>query len=182
MKPPQMKIVEVKWPLGGLNRRMGYQSQPPYTTVDALNVQNDHYPSYRERGGSRPGLIPAFRNEIGSGAPVRMFAKLDLIEATGLTIEADETAVPISRTALHTAEMLGLDPLSVANEGKVVMVVPPNDAERVLAACRDHKYGKDAAVIGRFTDAAPPLAELITRAGGRRMITRPYGEELPRIC
>jgi len=106
----------------------------------------------------------------------------DLIEATGLTIEADETAIPISRTALHTAEMLGLDPLTVANEGKVVMVVSAGDAERVLAACRDHKYGKHTAVIGRFTDVAPPLAELITRAGGRRMITRPYGEELPRIC
>jgi len=106
----------------------------------------------------------------------------DLTEATGLTVEVDEAAIPISRTALHTAEMLGLDPLSVANEGKVVMAVSANDAERVLAACRGQKYGKDAAVIGRFTDVAPPLAELITRAGGRRIVTRPYGEELPRIC
>ena len=106
----------------------------------------------------------------------------DLVDATQLTLEVDETIIPISRMALHTAEMLGLDPLSVANEGKIVIVVPRENVDQVLAACRSHKYGKDAAVIGCFTDAAPPLAELVTRAGGRRMITRPYGEELPRIC
>ncbi len=106
----------------------------------------------------------------------------DLVEATGLSVQLDESAVPISRVARHTAEMLGLDPLTVANEGKVVMVAAASDAERILNACRADVYGKHAAVIGRVTDGDPPLVELNTRAGGSRIVQRPYGEELPRIC
>jgi hydrogenase expression/formation protein HypE len=106
----------------------------------------------------------------------------DLAEDTKLTLELDEPAIPLSRAARHTAELLGLDPLVVANEGKVVAVVPPSDADRVTAAMRAHPLGRAAAVIGRFTEARPPLVELITRAGGRRIVQRPYGEELPRIC
>jgi hydrogenase expression/formation protein HypE len=78
--------------------------------------------------------------------------------------------------------MLGLDPLTVANEGKLVIVTAGSDAERLLAACRRHPLGRNAAVIGRVTDVSPPLVELVTRAGGRRIVQRPYGEELPRIC
>lgn len=106
----------------------------------------------------------------------------DLVEATGLSIDLDEAAVPISRVAAHTAEMLGLDPLTVANEGKCVIVAAADSAERILAACRNHPLGEHAAVVGTFTASAPPLVELITRAGGRRIVQRPYGEDLPRIC
>lgn len=106
----------------------------------------------------------------------------DLAEDTHLSIEIEEAAVPLSRVARHTAELLGLDPLTIANEGKIVAVVPAADADRVLAACRTHPLGGHAAVIGRFVEARPPLVELITRAGGRRIVQRPYGEELPRIC
>jgi len=106
----------------------------------------------------------------------------DLVDLTGLTVEVEERRVPLSPAALHAAEMLGLDPLTVANEGKVVAVVAGGDAERALRACREHPQGRDGAIVGRFTDAAPALVDLITRAGGRRMVTRPYGEELPRIC
>ncbi len=106
----------------------------------------------------------------------------DLCDDTGLTIELDEAAIPLTTTARHTAEMLGLDPLTVANEGKVICVVPAADAEPALAALREHPLGCRAAVIGRLTDATPPLVELISRAGGRRIVQRPYGEELPRIC
>lgn len=106
----------------------------------------------------------------------------DLVEDTGLTLELNEAAIPISPVARHTAELLGLDPLLVANEGKVITVVPASDADRLLAAIRQHTLGRYAAVIGRFVESAPPLAELITRAGGRRIVQRPYGEELPRIC
>ncbi|MBN1553118.1 MAG: hydrogenase expression/formation protein HypE [Phycisphaerae bacterium] len=106
----------------------------------------------------------------------------DLAEDAGCTVEVEEQAVPISPVALNTAEMLGLDPLTVANEGKLVAVVPPGDAEKAMRALRNHPLGLRAAVIGRCTDATPPLVELITRAGGRRVVQRPYGEELPRIC
>ncbi|MEW6249011.1 MAG: hydrogenase expression/formation protein HypE [Planctomycetota bacterium] len=135
------------------------------------------------------GLIAAI---LDSGADVKFLRDAtrggiagvlaDISEGRSVTVEIDEACVPMSRTARHAAEMLGLDPLTVANEGKCVIVVAEADAERCLAACRAHALGRDAAVIGRVTDAAPPLVELITRAGGRRIVQRPYGEDLPRIC
>ena len=106
----------------------------------------------------------------------------DLAETTGLTAELDEAAIPISPTVRHASEMLGLDPLTAANEGKMVAVVSADAADRVLEACRAHPLGAEAAVVGWLTGSQPPLAELVTRIGGRRIIQRPYGEELPRIC
>ena len=109
-------------------------------------------------------------------------ALVDICEDTELSVEIDETAIPINRATRHTAEMLGLDPVTIANEGKIIVAVAEQDADKVLAACRKNSYGKKAAVIGRTSAASPNLVELITRAGGRRMIQRPYGEDLPRIC
>lgn len=106
----------------------------------------------------------------------------DISEGCNITVELEEESVPLSATARHAAEMLGLDPLTVANEGKCVIVVAERDVERVLGACRRHALGEHAAVIGRIVDRAPALVELITRVGGRRIVQRPYGEELPRIC
>ncbi len=106
----------------------------------------------------------------------------DLAERTGWTVEIEEAAIPMETTVRHGCEMLGLDPLTVANEGKVLMVASAGDAENILSACRSCSLGRKAAVIGRFTEEKPALAELITRAGGRRIVQRPYGEELPRIC
>ena len=136
------------------------------------------------------GLVQAL---LASGGAVRFLRDptrgglagvlADLAEATRLSVEIDEAAVPLSPAARHASELLGLDPLTVANEGKVVAVVAAADAPRVLAACRAHPLGADGAVIGRFGEASDwPLVELLTRAGGRRIVQRPYGEELPRIC
>ncbi len=106
----------------------------------------------------------------------------DLVDETGLGVELDEAAVPLGPTARHTADLLGLDPLGVANEGKVVVVCAEGAHERALAALRAHPLGEKAAEIGVFAAAKPALPELITRGGGRRLISRIYGEELPRIC
>jgi hydrogenase expression/formation protein HypE len=106
----------------------------------------------------------------------------DLCDDTGLAVELEEEAVPIRPATRAAAEMLGLDPLSVANEGKVVQVVSPQAAQRALSINRASSYGQRAAIIGKLTQAEIPLVELVTRAGGRRLILRPYGEELPRIC
>lgn len=128
----------------------------------------------------KPGADVKFMRDPTRGGLAGVVA--DLAEETGLSIELNESAIPLSRVARHTAELLGLDPLSVANEGKVVAVVPAAEAGRVIAACRGHELGLEAAVIGRFFEASPPLVELVTRSGGRRIVQRPYGEELPRIC
>jgi hydrogenase expression/formation protein HypE len=135
------------------------------------------------------GLVAAI---LASGADVKFLRDptrgglagvlADVSQETSLSLEVDEGAIPISRTARHAAEMLGLDPLSVANEGKLVAIVAAGDAEKVVAACERHPYGVNAAVIGTITGSQPPLAELITEAGGRRVVQKPYGEELPRIC
>lgn len=106
----------------------------------------------------------------------------DLVEDRGLGIEIDEERLPLSGAVKHFAELLGLDPLFVANEGKVVAVVAPGDAERVLEAMQSHPLGGRAAEIGRFVESDPPLAEMLTSMGGRRIVQRPYGEDLPRIC
>ncbi|MBN2446369.1 MAG: hydrogenase expression/formation protein HypE [Phycisphaerae bacterium] len=106
----------------------------------------------------------------------------DLVDDTGLAIEIREEAVPLSPVAHHTAEVLGLDPLTVANEGKCVVVVPEREAERVLVACKAHPLGRQAAIIGRLVESDAPCVELVTGAGGRRVVQRPYGEDLPRIC
>jgi len=79
-----------------------------------------------------------------------------LAEATNLSLEVEEAQIPLSSQALHTAGMLGLDPLNVANEGKVLAVVAEADAERALAAWRGHPLGKDAARIGRFCETSRP--------------------------
>jgi hydrogenase expression/formation protein HypE len=129
---------------------------------------------------------------LGSGGRIRFMRDAtrggiagvlaDISEACGVSVEIEEERVPLSRTARHAAEMLGLEPLTVANEGKLVAVVAKADAARVLAACRAHPRGRDGAIIGRVTGGEPPLVELVTRLGGRRVVQRPYGEELPRIC
>ncbi len=106
----------------------------------------------------------------------------DLSEETKFSVEVDENAIPISTAAYHTAEMLGLDPLTVANEGKCVAVVPVEDADKAIEAMKSHALGQKAAVIGEFTSSEPAMVELITKIGGRRVVSRPYGEDLPRIC
>jgi hydrogenase expression/formation protein HypE len=106
----------------------------------------------------------------------------DLTEATGLTLEVPQRDLPIPPSVRSAADLLGLDPLNIANEGKVVAVVARPDADRALQALQRDPLGSSACQIGTFTDATPPLVELLTRAGGRRVVTRPYGEDLPRIC
>ncbi|MBK9126844.1 MAG: hydrogenase expression/formation protein HypE [Phycisphaerales bacterium] len=106
----------------------------------------------------------------------------DVSEGAGVTIEVEERRLPVTPTARHAAELLGLDPLTVANEGKCVFVVAHQHVDQALRVLRDHPLGREASRIGEVTAAQPPLVELLTPAGGRRVVQRPYGEDLPRIC
>lgn len=106
----------------------------------------------------------------------------DICEAAHMTVRVEERRLPVSRGVRHVAELLGLDPLSVANEGKCVAVVAAADSDRLLAACRKHPLGRKAAVVGEVVESQQPLVELHTGIGGARIVQRPYGEELPRIC
>ncbi|HET9595235.1 MAG TPA: hydrogenase expression/formation protein HypE [Anaeromyxobacteraceae bacterium] len=99
-----------------------------------------------------------------------------------LGIEVDERAVPVRDAVRGACEMLGLDPLHVANEGKLVAFAPEDSAERVLAAMHAHPLGRDAARIGRVTADHPGRVLLRTPIGGHRILDLPWGEALPRIC
>lgn len=106
----------------------------------------------------------------------------DLAKQSGHHITLDEAAIPVRPEARHAADMLGLDPLEVANEGKVVLVVDPAQADQIVAAMREHELGRQARVIGHVGASGAGVCELTTLIGGRRIIQKPYGEQLPRIC
>lgn len=93
-----------------------------------------------------------------------------------------EEALPISRPVLSAAELLGLDPLYVANEGKCLVVASDEDAGKVLQAMKKDKYGKNSRIIGELTSDNPGKVLLRTRVGGTRIISMLTGEQLPRIC
>jgi hydrogenase expression/formation protein HypE len=99
-----------------------------------------------------------------------------------LGIEVDETAIPIRDTVRGACEILGLDPLLVANEGKLVAFVPDAHSEQVLDALRGHPLGRNAARIGRVTQQHPGFVLLKTPVGGERVLDLPFAEALPRIC
>jgi len=109
----------------------------------------------------------------------------DLARGSGHRVVLEEDRLPAREEARHAADMLGLDILDVANEGKVVAVVRPEAADAALAAMRHHPRGRDACVIGHVAaagDSHGARAEMVTSIGGRRLLRKPYGEQLPRIC
>ena len=96
-------------------------------------------------------------------------------------IEVEETAVPIHDAVRNACEMLGLDPLTIGNEGKMILGVVPDMAEDVLKVIRHHPYGKNAAIIGKATSSIHGVV-LRTEVGGRRILEPPVGDPVPRIC
>jgi hydrogenase expression/formation protein HypE len=99
-----------------------------------------------------------------------------------LGIEVDETSIPIRDTVRGACEILGLDPLLVANEGKLIAFVPEQQAAQVIAAMRRHPLGHEANLIGRVTEEHQDFVILRTPVGGDRVLDLPFGEALPRIC
>ncbi len=99
-----------------------------------------------------------------------------------LGMEVNEAAIPVRDAVRGACELLGLDPLLVANEGKMVAFVPEPDADAALEALRAHPLGRDAARIGRVLDAHPGSVVVRTHVGGNRILDLPLAEPLPRIC
>jgi hydrogenase expression/formation protein HypE len=106
----------------------------------------------------------------------------ELAQRSNVGIEIEETEVPTREAVRGACELLGLDPLYVANEGKLIAIVAPDAAETALAALRAHEYGQDAAIIGRVTEDHPGRVVLRTALGARRVVDMLVGEQLPRIC
>ncbi len=129
---------------------------------------------------------------LASGAAVRVLRDptrggvattlCEFVEGRALGIELEEDAVPVRGEVKAACELLGLDPLYCANEGKLLCVVAPEDEETVLAAMRACPEGGDAAVFGTVTECFPGKVTLRTPLGGRRILQKLSGAQLPRIC
>ncbi|MEO8597205.1 MAG: hydrogenase expression/formation protein HypE [Candidatus Solibacter sp.] len=106
----------------------------------------------------------------------------EIAEAARVGIELDEPAIAVREAVRGACELLGFDPLYVANEGKLIAIVPPEDADAVLAAMRRHPLGADAACIGSVTDRHPGMVTMKTAFGTTRIVDLLPGDQLPRIC
>jgi hydrogenase expression/formation protein HypE len=106
----------------------------------------------------------------------------EFASASGVHVNLAERALPIRPQVKAACELLGLDSLYVANEGKLVVVVDEEASDKVLSAMREHPLGKDAVVIGEVLEDCSGLVSMRTRIGGERIVDMPLGEQLPRIC
>lgn len=106
----------------------------------------------------------------------------EIVRTTSCGIEIDENLIPVNPSTRAAADMLGFDILEIANEGKVVIVVSSEKADKCLEICKSSKNGSNAAIIGQVVKTEEPIVELITKIKGRRIVQMPYGRELPRIC
>jgi hydrogenase expression/formation protein HypE len=110
-------------------------------------------------------------------------ASLCEIAATaGVGIEFEETLLPVPEAVAAACSFLGLDAISVANEGKLIAIVPPESVDDVMAAMHSHPHGREAVVIGSVTHDHPGVTVARTSFGTRRVVDLPLGEQLPRIC
>ena len=140
-------------------------SAPLHTLVARLLDASNEVRCLRDptRGGLSSTL-----NEIACSSQVGM--------------ELDEAAIPVREEVRGACEMLGLDPLYVANEGKLVAVIAPNAAQAALCALQSHPLGKDAAIIGRVTHEHRRMVVMRTPFGTTRIVDLLAGDQLPRIC
>lgn len=106
----------------------------------------------------------------------------EFVEGTALGIELEEAWIPVRPQVQAACDMLGLDPLYCANEGKLLAVVAPEATDAVLAAMKQHELGTDAAIVGEVTERYPGKLTLRTAFGGSRVLQKLSGAQLPRIC
>ncbi len=156
-----------------LSRREGLEFQVPVASdvaplnrlVEALLEVAPHLRSLRDP--TRGGLATTL-NELAA--------------QSGVAIRVEEAEIPVRSAVQAACEMLGYDPLYVANEGKLVAIVPEDEAEKALAAMRRTRYGEEARVIGTVLPDPPGKVLMKTRIGGTRVVQMLMGEMLPRIC
>ncbi len=106
----------------------------------------------------------------------------ELAGSSSVGIEITETTIPVKPDVRGACELLGIDPLHVANEGKLVFAVAPEDAKTVVDVLRSFEPGRDAVIIGSVVNDHPGMVVMRTAFGSRRIIDLPLGEQLPRIC
>jgi hydrogenase expression/formation protein HypE len=106
----------------------------------------------------------------------------EIASSSGVGIVLEDERIPVRESVRGTCELLGLDPLYLANEGKLIAVCPPDEADRILEAMKAHPLGQHAEIIGRVTEENPKRVTLHTLIGGRRVVDMLTGAQYPRIC
>jgi hydrogenase expression/formation protein HypE len=101
---------------------------------------------------------------------------------SGVGIKIYEEKIPLKDAVAGICELLGFDPIYIANEGKLIAFVDPRHAEKILAAIKEDEFGKDACIIGEVIPDHPGRVIMETRIGGIRIVDMLTGEQLPRIC
>jgi hydrogenase expression/formation protein HypE len=157
-----------------MSRREGFEFDSP--------IESDTAPLWslvEAMLAAAPGAIHAMRDPTRGGLAS---AVNEIAQRSRVGMRLDESAIPVREPVRGACEMLGLDPLYVANEGKLMAVVHPDHAERLLAAARAHPLGADARLIGTVVDDPEHLVVLDTAFGGSRIVDLLAGDPLPRIC
>jgi hydrogenase expression/formation protein HypE len=126
----------------------------------------------------KAGLIHVLRDPTRGGLATTLN---EIAMQSKVTINIEEEKIPVKQEVKGACEMLGLDPLYVANEGKLIAIVPQEDSEKILSVMRQYPLGKDAAIIGKV-EAGQPQVLLTTFLGSKRPLMMLEGEALPRIC
>lgn len=147
----------------------------------AADVESDCAPLWGLVSGvcSVGSALHAMRDPTRGGLAA---AVNELARQSGVALELEEDSIPVRDSVQVACELLGLDPLYVANEGKMLLAVAPNSADAVLSSLRRHPLGAQAAVIGRALDGPAGRVVLRTSLGTTRIVDLPPGEQLPRIC
>jgi hydrogenase expression/formation protein HypE len=125
------------------------------------------------------GEVHALRDPTRGGLGTSL---CEIADSSQVGVEMESRAVPVREQVKGACELLGIDPLFVANEGKLIAFVHPDSSDAVLAAMRALPEGRDAVAIGRAVDAHRGIVVTRTEIGGSRVIDLPFNEQLPRIC
>jgi hydrogenase expression/formation protein HypE len=126
-----------------------------------------------------PGTVRVLRDPTRGGLATTLN---EIAHQSGVGMVLQESDIPVRAQVDAACELLGLDPLYVANEGKLVAVVAPEAADAVLAAMRAHPRGQEATCIGVVIEDSHHFVQMKTRFGGSRVVDWLTGEQLPRIC
>jgi hydrogenase expression/formation protein HypE len=153
-------------------------SAPLHTLVESMLAAVREQPAGSRADAGARGLR-ALRDPTRGGLATTLN---EIATQSGVGMLLDEAAIPVRPQVEAACEFLGLDPLYVANEGRLVAIVAAQDAECVLAAMRAHPLGADARLIGEVIEDGHHFVQMRTRFGGRRIVDWLTGDQLPRIC
>ena len=168
-----------------LNGTIGDHGIAVMSKREGLSFTTDLKSDCSPLGGLVQAMLKASKNIHVMRDPTRGGLATTLNEIAGqsrVSIRIEEEKIPLREEVLGACEMLGLDPLYVANEGKLIAMVPPENADKIVEAMRKHKYGRHAVIIGEVTKERPGRVVMKTVLGASRIVDMLVGDPLPRIC